>query len=118
MYLNKLRFFQKCIQRGLRRGAQSRIPLFPPTFWNSYPAYQKIPSHILHTPCHFQTFKSPIPKNSMTKSFIPKKMKDKSCFRIFYLDPKMFCNLLSSIIYGLQRGQRDSSITLLEMMSG
>ena len=29
---------------GVKKGgAQSRIPLFPPTFWNSYPAYQKNP---------------------------------------------------------------------------
>ena len=79
---------------------------------------KKSTSQILHTPYHFQTFKSPIPKKSRTISYIPKKMKDKSCFRIFYLGPKMFGNLLSSIIYRLQRGQRDSSITLLEMLSG
>ena len=66
---------------------------------------KKIPSQILHTPYHFQTFKSPIPKNSMTKSCIPKKMKDKSCFLVFYFGPKIFGNFLSSIIYRLQRGQ-------------
>ena len=79
---------------------------------------KKSTSQILHTPYHFQTFKSPIPKKSRTISCIPKKMKDKSCFRVFYLGPKMFGNLLSSIIYRLQRGQRDSSITLFEMLSG
>ena len=67
----------------------------------------KIPSQILHTPYMHIISK---PSNPPYQ----KKMKDKSCFHIFYLDPKMFGILLSSIIYRLQRGQRDSSITLLE----
>ena len=79
-----------------------------PILHTTFPAYflefiscipKKIPSQILHTPYHFQTFKSPIPKNSMTKSCIPKKMKDKSCFLVFYFGPKIFGNFLSSIIY-------------------
>ena len=79
---------------------------------------KKSTSQILHTPYHFQTFKSPIPKNSMTKSCIPKKIKDKSCFRVFYLGSNISGNFLSSIIFRLQRGQGDLSIILLEMLSG
>ena len=53
-------------------------------------------SQILHTSQHFQSFKSPILKNSMPKSCIPKKYKQKSCFRVFYFGPNMLGNFLSS----------------------
>ena len=58
---------------------------------------KKIPSQILHTPYHFQTFKSPISKNSTTKSCIPKKMKDKSCVPFFFI-----CAPKCSVIYSPQ----------------
>ena len=68
-----------------RGGAQSRIPLFSPAFWNSNPAYQNkhisnpsypiaFPNlHILHT------------KKFKDKILHSKKIKHKSCFNVFYL---------------------------------
>ena len=41
--------FNHVLLLGVKEGgAQSRIPLFSPTFWNSYPAYQK--KHISNLP--------------------------------------------------------------------
>ena len=99
--------------------AQSRIPLFPPTFWNSYPAYQKNPISNPPYPISFPNLQIPHTKKFNDKILHTKKNERQILLsRFFYLGPKMFGNLLSSIIYRLQRGQRDSSITLLEMLSG
>ena len=99
-------------------GAQSRIPLFPPTFWNSYPAYQKNPISNPPYPIAFPNLQIPHTKKFNDKILHTKKNERQILLSRFLFWPQIFGNFLSLIIYRLQRGQRDSSITLLEMLSG
>ena len=83
-------------------GAQSRIPLFSPTFWNSYPAYQKNPISNPPYPISFPNLQIPHTKKFNDKSCIPKIMKDKSFFRVFYLAKCNYCREKAYLRYGYQ----------------
>ena len=54
-------------------GAQSRIPLFSPTFWNSYPAYQKNPISNPPYPIAFPNLQIPHTKKFNDKILHTKK---------------------------------------------
>ena len=76
-------------------GAQSRIPLFSPTFWNSYPAYQKNPISNPPYPISFPNLQIPHTKKFNDKILHTKKNERQILLsRFFIWAPK--CSVIYS----------------------
>ena len=71
-------------------GAQSRIPLSPPTFWNSYPAYQKNPISNPPYPISFPNLQIPHTKKFNDKILHTKKNERQILLSRFLFWPQNF----------------------------
>ena len=71
-------------------GSQSRIPLFPPTFWNSYPAYQKNPISNPPYPIAFPNLQIPHTKKFNDKILHTKKNERQILLSRFLFWPQNF----------------------------